>query len=125
MTRRQLSGALAESVAKYQGRMLLDPKIAERVWQIGKSVSPYDTSALIARSQYLLFEGRLDELPEIIRRLEKVAPRSSKTWIVACLYYNAIADVPKALEAARKGLATQHESDDAQIFRLILERSTP
>ena len=123
-TRRQLSGAMSAAIAVHMDKMHIDPGTADWIWQVGLTASPWDTSILLARAQYLMVSGRLDEMPPVIARLLKTAPRTAKVYIPLAIYREATGDIPGALEAARQGMAAPYiEPMDRATFLGVIERN--
>lgn len=121
--RRQFSATLAGAIQKHAQNMQLDQNLADGIWKYGETVSPYDTTALMSRAQVLLNYGPLDTMPEIIRRMKKVAPNLSMTWLASSYYAMLLGDNATARKEAEIGLPIA--TDDEAIQKLTALRNLP
>ena len=100
----QLSLTLHNLLSKYS-KAQLSPSAADRAYGIARSASPYATSTLMVRAEYLFASGRNPE--ELISILEWMAEHQRlqpETWLLIASFAYYRGDYPAAYAAASTGL---------------------
>ena len=104
LIRRQLNATLMAVMTKHGRDIQIDRSMADLAWHAGASVTPYDTTALLTRIQYLLNHGPFDELPGLLGMMQKVGPTLPHTWMAAAYYHGMTGNLPEARKMALRGL---------------------
>jgi hypothetical protein len=102
--RRQYGGAFL--AAMMSSRAIVEPEAAALMWEISKSVSPWDASGLVSRAAYLL-NHRREDIGIVADMLARVAPWSPETWVIGAYREIFRGDKTKAqasLDRARETL---------------------
>ena len=104
LVRRQYSASFVHAIHKYQTQLSVDPRLAETIYRIGATVSPFDTTILFARVEYLFNFGPLDRIPPVIDSMKRVASNLPGTWLAEAYYSVMTGDLARAKQASETGL---------------------
>lgn len=100
----QISLTLHNLLAQY-ARAEISPSAADRVYQISSSASPYATSTLMVRAEYLIMSGRNpEELVAILEWMMTYQRLQPETWLLVAAFAYSRGDLPAAYAAASTGL---------------------
>ena len=97
LTRRQLILSLTKLTTHYGDRVELHPGAADRAYRISASASPYSPATQVARLEYLMYSGRLnqEEAERILSSLKITASRHPLTWLADALYAAGMGDTSR------------------------------
>jgi len=100
----QLSLTLHNLLAQYT-RAEISPGAADNVYRIARSASPYATSTLMVRAEYLIASGRNpEELVNILEWMMEHQRLQPETWLLVAAFAYSRGDLPAAYAAASTGL---------------------